>query len=800
MTMELRPYQAEGLNEIRSLYANGTKKVLLHLTMGGGKCLGRGTPVLMFDGTIKKVEDVIVGDLLMGPDSRPRTVASLARGQEMMYRVKPIKGDEWRCNESHILSLVHTETGKIENISVSEFLAKNKTFRDVHKLYRVGVDFPSTPTEHEPYLIGLYAAEGSHHSPMITNPDEEILSYLRDWADREGDIIRGRQGRGCVEYHFRSQSRGWFATKMRHIKNAVCHAGTTDRRIPREYLVNSREVRLQVLAGLIDGDGHLHHNGFEVVTKYPTLKDDILFLARSLGLRATHRVKIGRIKELGFRGEYFRIVISGDTDMIPTKVPRKQALPRLQKKNVLRTGFSLIEDGVDDYYGFTLDGDRLFLLGDFTVAHNTLCFCTILKNAYEKRRRAFVVVAGVHLVEQASFRLDREGVPHGVIQGNHWRNLPDEPIQVCSITTLRRRNNVPKADLIIIDECHQAGSDSYHWLVSQYPDAYFLGVSATPHVKGGLRHIADAVVYPISVKELMEQGYLSKPRYFIPSRPDLKGVRITGDDYNQAALADAMMKQANIYGDIIKAYKTIGQMKPALMFAVNIDHSKSLVEKFNAAGIEAVHLDANASIVERNNAIEQLRTGDIKVISNVGIMTTGVDIPFVEVLILARPTQSYNLHCQILGRGTRISPETGKEKFIVLDHAGNIDRHGPIEDERPVDLDGWQKEKTRALLMKQCEQCFFAWQPMGPGEACPSCSWKKEGDSTEREIEQDETVELVELDQSRQASLREQEIESLFRLAKSKGFKPRWVYYKMKEKYGQQYTDRVYSAYEKRLA
>jgi Holliday junction resolvasome RuvABC ATP-dependent DNA helicase subunit len=138
--------------------------------------------------------------------------------------------------------------------------------------------------------------------------------------------------------------------------------------IPQEYRVADEKSRLEILAGLLDTDGHLHFNTFDYVSKSKKLAEDVCFIARSLGFKVTFSEKI-----IQYKGEsrlYYRLCISGDTDKIPTKVKRKQATSRRQCKNPLVFGFTVEKDKVDDYYGFNLDGDHLYLTEDFLVHHN----------------------------------------------------------------------------------------------------------------------------------------------------------------------------------------------------------------------------------------------------------------------------------------------------------------------------------------------------------------------------------------------------------------------------------------------
>jgi len=196
---ELFDYQQDSIVQLRRAYAAGRQAPLLVLPTGGGKCLGKGTPVLMYDGSIKAVEHVVVGDLLMGPDSKPRKVLSTCRGREQMYRITPKKGDAYVVNASHILSLKisgseETVTGgngmayrggDIANIGVMDYLRSSKTFRHRAKGWRSGVDFATTnKLPIEPYIFGVWLGDGNSRNTQVCNIDHEVISELEGFANR----------------------------------------------------------------------------------------------------------------------------------------------------------------------------------------------------------------------------------------------------------------------------------------------------------------------------------------------------------------------------------------------------------------------------------------------------------------------------------------------------------------------------------------------------------------------------------------------------------------------------------------
>jgi replicative DNA helicase len=328
----------------------------------------------MHDGRTKLVQDIVVGDLLMGPDSNPRTVLSLARGREEMFRVTPDRGDSWTCNRSHILSLrMSSDNGdtyskdEIINISIDDYLTKGIKFKHHAKQWATGVEFPQKNTPIDPYLLGLWLGDGTLSKPEITNCEPEIGEYL----SRHLPTVRKDDKNNTYTFYLSNNP-------LLHEIKQFQSAGT--KFIPSEYKVNNRQNRMALLAGLLDTDGYNSKNElFEITTKYETLKNDIAFLARSLGFSVTCSLEEKGIKSTGFKGMYWRIFIKGDIETIPL-LTRKKALGREKRTNHLNTGFRLDSMGDGDYYGFTLDGDHLFMLGDFTVTHNTALALQICAN------------------------------------------------------------------------------------------------------------------------------------------------------------------------------------------------------------------------------------------------------------------------------------------------------------------------------------------------------------------------------------------------------------------------------------
>ncbi len=363
--------------------------IIMAARPGMGKCLGKGTKVLMYDGTLRKVEDVLVGDLLMGNDSTPRKILSLARGREGMYWVRQNKGIDYRVNESHILSLKRSRNedshkqGDILNINVKEYSEKTTKFKSNYKGYRVAVEFAEKETPLPPYFLGLWLGDGTSSKNEISNKDEEVVVYLKQYADDLGLDLKQyeRNPDKCPRYGI---SGGHTGKKGYSLKVELRNIGVlNNKHIPQEYLVNSTANRLELLAGLIDSDGHylVQSNGLEITQKNKRLAEDIKFLCDSLGFRTSFIPKKASIASIGYETTVYRFRIYGDIERIPIKIKRKQPNPWKSPVDWQVTGIQIEYDKVDDFYGFEIDGNHLFLLEDMTVTHNTSLTLALAKNA-----------------------------------------------------------------------------------------------------------------------------------------------------------------------------------------------------------------------------------------------------------------------------------------------------------------------------------------------------------------------------------------------------------------------------------
>jgi len=411
--------------------ASPYKGLLLFHSVGTGKCHAKDTPIIMYDGSIKLVQDIKVGDKLMGDDSTPRKVLSLANGKDEMYDIIPVKGDKYTVNSEHILVLKYSGKGCITNVSkrqpnkpfkashidqktikiktqsfetrkgaedyLSKFKEEDKIIeievKDYLKLpistkrelkgFRKGIELPTKEVDFDPYIIGLWFGDGTSRDPKITSQDARILSYLRKELPKYGLLLNYE---AQYDYRISPDTPG---KQNKFLKVLQKHDLINNKHIPDLYKYNDRNTRLKVLAGFLDTDGSysVKDKCFEITQKSDRLANDILYLARSLGFAAYlhKRKKSWTYKDIKKTDIYNTILISGNgLEDIPTLLYRKQALKRLQIKDALVTGITVKLVGKGDYYGFTLDGNNRYLLGDFTVTHNTCAAIATATTSFEK--------------------------------------------------------------------------------------------------------------------------------------------------------------------------------------------------------------------------------------------------------------------------------------------------------------------------------------------------------------------------------------------------------------------------------
>ncbi len=412
-------------------FLEGSNKDQKFMIWTGCHALNQG--ILMADGTVKKVQDIKIGEQLMGDDSKPRNVVQLIRGNDIMCEIIPDRGNKFKVNLDHILSLMTSmdtfncswseknsrfkikwhslennipickyksfhvkrnkmtlnknriyydskklaeiavgefkkelifsnniiKKGDIIDMSVKDYLKYSKLFYENYLLFKTDIKYDEKKLDVEPYLIGYWLGDGSLNKNSIIIAEKEIFDYFTEIVSKYGLTLDYES-----DYHYyinscsENKESNYFLTCLEkyNLKN---------KHIPKDFLFNSRENRLKLLAGIIDSEAHYHNNlkQYEIIFKSKKLFEDVLFLVRSLGFDANTYDDINN-------DLYFKMTIFGmDINEIPSLLERKQhTTPKIINNNLTKFVIKILDK--EDYYGFRVDGNNRYLMDDFTVTHN----------------------------------------------------------------------------------------------------------------------------------------------------------------------------------------------------------------------------------------------------------------------------------------------------------------------------------------------------------------------------------------------------------------------------------------------
>ncbi len=781
MSPTLRYYQEEALKAIFDYWSENDGNPLIDMATG---CHAAGTEILMFDGTTKPVELIVANDNLMGPDSTPRRVLRTVTGQEMLYRVTPVKGEPFVVNEGHILSLkttnegkkatrhpgCHVPGGRIENTKLSEWLGKSKSWKHVRKLWRAGVSFPANDNKLSvpPYIAGVMLGDGSlTYQPAITNMDPEILDEVCEYVESLGvglRIVQKPDNKAWGVFFPDDQSRRSVPNRFTALLRDAGLWGQScaEKHIPHSYKVGSRKTRLEVLAGLIDTDGHLSNGtGFDFIAKSERMSKDVAFVARSLGF-AAYVTECLKSSQTGFVGTYFRVSISGDVDEIPVRLPRKKAEKRRQIKSPLVTGFSVEPVGVGSYHGFALDGDHLYLTGDFTVHHNTGKGLTLasLTERLITGWPTLRVMCVTHVVELVSQDLSEllsiwPFAPVGLNAASLNRRDCHAQITFAQLQTVwNKADEIGHIDVLEIDEVHLVPADAntmYGKLIAALlainPDMKIVGFTATPYrldsgrLDEGDDKLFDKVVYTYGIGQGIADGYLTPlSSKGMKTGFDLSGVGTLGGDYKKGALQTAVDKEEVTRAAVAEAVAYGQDKRTALFFCSGVEHALHVRDEVRRLGRTCETITGDLKITpksERRRILQAFKSGEIWGVTNDAVLTTGTNVPGIDMIADLAPTKSTSRFVQKAGRGTRPVYAPGfdldtvegrlaaiaagpKPTCLYLDYAKNVSYHGPVDlaqprkpgkgGEQPVKLCP-QCEELLPISIMVCSCCGYEFPP-----------------------------------------------------------------------------------------
>ncbi len=627
----LRDYQDKiidvYMNHVLPTSSNEQGGAILEVPCGRGKCLAKNTPILMYNGTIKMVQDVKLGDLLMGDDGRARHVLTLARGREKMYKVQEIMqnqnlgflGSHYVVNKSHILSLKNVKTMETVDMPLEQYLALDEEEKLHYYGYRVPVDF-------ERELI-------------MEDTDPYILGKL--------------------------------STKYR--------VG-----IDHKYKCSYADFRLEILAGIIDLTGKANNQcGYTICLDQEVHEidytNDILFLARSLGFQ----VEVENVSNVYDEIEVHVHITSSiyrHIDEITTRHVKSKKIAGWPRSPLIYP--ILVQEMLEDeYYGFEIDGNRRFVLGDFTVTHNTVMALKIisllqkktliivhkefLMNQWIERAQEFVPSAKIGRIQGPVFDIEGKDVVLGMLQTLYDREFPEGAFDSFGLT--------------IVDEVHRIGSEQFSKTLLRVITPYMLGISATVDRKDKMTRLIYMFMGPKIYTETREDvdPVMVRAIEYISTDPEFNE---TAYDFRGQAKYSTMISKISEFGPrsdfIVRVLADLLRENPAAQIMV-LCHNRSLLTYF----YQAIHHKGFATAGYYVGGMKQadLQATEDKqiVLATYAMAAEALDIKTLSILLMASPKTDIT---QSVGRILRVRHENP----VVVDI---VDRHDIFQNQ-------WKQRKT----------------------------------------------------------------------------------------------------------
>ncbi len=739
MIIQDRSYQTEAVQSIYDYFATKQGNPVVAMPTG---CHAAGHGILLHDGSVKKVEDIRVGEYLMGPDSLPRCVLALARGRQEMRKIIPNQGESFVVNKDHKLLMRVTRAGtadrdfpcnekKDEVVTITQYEDASNWFKHRRKIQRCSVEFSEQKLPLDPYFIGLLLGDGStvNGTFNLTSADFEIEDYFRTYVESLGLVFKKIPKHGTDAVTLKAVVLNNTRSTPNKVTEILRNLDIQEKRayeksIPFIYKTASVQQRLELLAGILDTDAHysVRDNTFQYCSSSYQLAKDTLYLIRSLGFR-------GQIlkRSTTCRDAYI-INITGNLNQIPTKVARKKAAPSSKQKDCLVTGFKVEKLPEDNYYGFTLSGDHLYLDENFVVHHNTgksVVIARFLQSVfhYYPNQKIMVLTHVKELIEQNHAKLMAiwPNAPAGIHSaGLKKRDVLNQIIFGGIASVAKKWAEFGFVNLILIDEAHLVSPSEetmYRSLIeglkSINPHLKIIGFTATPWRLGQGRITEDGIFTDIcfditgltAFNRLIAEGFLAP---LIPKKTkmilDVDGVHMRGGEFIQGELQNAVDKEEITSVALREAMECGYDRRHWLIFCSGVDHAIHTADMLTMMGIPCGAVHSKMKDAERDQVIADFKSGKLRAVANNNVLTTGFDMPGIDLIIMLRPTASPVLWVQMLGRGTRPfeCAEYKKENCLVLDFAGNTKRLGPIND--PV-IPRKKGTKGGEAPVKLCEAC-----------------------------------------------------------------------------------------------
>lgn len=667
MQLTLRPYQQEAVDSVRDFLINKKTNPCVVLPTG---CHAKGHPILMFDGTVRKVEDIIPGDLLMGPDSTPRRVLALARGREKMARIIPHKGAPFVVNRNHILSLLSVNGNLVCNITVNDYLAKPKTWKHTKRLYRVPIKFANPlglqvprRIERTGFSIELlpeddfygFELDGDHlyldDSFMVFHNTGKsvVIGEIANLAVNRGD------SRVLVLAHVKElleQNAGKIRSLCPSLSVGIYSAG-----------LNCRDTRNPVIVAGIQSI----YRKPDILGAFDLVLIDECFPAGTMIDTPRGQIPIEKLHV----GQPVRNALGvGKIEAISSRPTRELIELKLNDGSTIKCtpNHPFFTDGGWCKASDLAVGSRLFSRED------VLRLLNVTLPEY--------LGVGIKVVRITHIELDNP----------------------CTVYNLQVKGHPSYyAQGVLVHNCHLIppdGDGMYRTFLEGQkalnPDVRLVGFTATPfRLKGGLickeENLLNEICYEANLKDMIDQGYLS-PLVSKEARThtDLDNLHIRGGEFVQEDIDTAMDNDKVVDSACREIVNLTRDRKTVLIFCTSIEHCRHVAKRIHEfSGEECAIVTGDTDPAERAETIERMkghpgqpdllgvRKPPLKFCANVAVMTTGLDIPNIDCVALMRPTASAGLMLQMCGRGLRLSD--GKKNCQILDFGGNLKRFGPLD-------------------------------------------------------------------------------------------------------------------------
>lgn len=431
----------------------------------------------------------------------------------------------------------------------------------------------------------------------------------------------------------------------------------------------------------------------------------------------------------------------------------------------------------------SLQKNKRVLIQSPTGTGKTALTVFMMDTARARGKSSIFIVHQKELLEQTSGALWKQKLAHGMIASG--KSKTPLPVQVASVQTLvNRTGDYKEPDLIIIDEAHRATASSYQKILEAWPNAFVLGLSATPQRtdKKGLDIIFNDMIKAPPIEWFIDQGYLCDYTLIAPPIGiEQETFKKKGNDFDQSEIERATDKP-KITGDAINTYKQHAYGRRCVVMCCSVKHAQHVADQYNESGIPAACIEGSQTTQERNKIIEDFRSGDLMVITNVQLLIEGLDIPLISCVQWLRPTASIIVFMQGNGRGFRPKGEHADfDDLLIIDHVKNWERHGLPDQDREWTLEGEKTGNRKGdnepnIMVRECKKCHKVGRK-ATATHCPYCGEPYEVRARNIEEEEGELVEIrkaeitLEKKKNRIEQGRAQTIEDLIKLGITRGIK-----------------------------